>query len=73
MRVHEPHTCTISYKSLTVLHMHSCAHLRPVITSTASGCGVSAVDIKCNLCVFSALSSVHALLSLYLSLCVLLT
>lgn len=60
-RVHEPYACTISYKSLTVLHMHLCAHLPPIVTSSASGGEVSAGDIKCNLCVFSVLSSVHAL------------
>lgn len=58
---HEPYACTISYKSLTVLCMHFCAHLPPTITSSASGGEVCAGDIKYNLCVFSVLSSVNAL------------
>lgn len=66
MCVHEPYACTISCKSLTVLRMHLCSHLPPVMTSSASGCGVSAGDIKCHLCVFSATSSVHALLVIYI-------
>lgn len=42
------------YKSLTVLHVHLCAHLPPTITSA---------DIKCNVCV--GVFIVHVLLFMF--------